>query len=70
MRRFGNDDGEFVEGYIEPLIKALREQPMIKFVPENKEIMELYERRHELQEMIESYEEDPDRMEHGQAFQR
>ncbi|KAM0140410.1 hypothetical protein ACHAP3_002714 [Botrytis cinerea] len=70
MRRFGNNDGEFVEGYIEPLIKALREQPMIKFVPENKEIMELYERRHELQEMIESYEEDPDLMEHGQAFQR
>ncbi|TGO49328.1 hypothetical protein BCON_0213g00050 [Botryotinia convoluta] len=68
MRRFGNDDEEFVEGYIEPLIKVLREQPMIKCVSENKEIMELYERRHELQEIIQRYEEDPDLMEHGQAF--
>ncbi|KAF7951434.1 hypothetical protein EAE96_006744 [Botrytis aclada] len=68
MRRFGNDEEKFVEGYIEPLIKVLREQPMVKCNPKNKEIMELYERRHELEEMIQSYEEIPNLMEHGQAF--
>ncbi|TGO64594.1 hypothetical protein BOTNAR_0086g00340 [Botryotinia narcissicola] len=59
---------EFVENYIKPLINLLRGQPMIKCVTENKEIMELYERRHELEEMIQSYEEDPNLLEHGQAF--
>lgn len=68
MQRFENNEKEFVENYVEPLIDLLREQPMIKCVPENKEIMELYERRHELEEMIRSFEEDPNVMEHGQAF--
>ncbi|THV46610.1 hypothetical protein BGAL_0373g00160 [Botrytis galanthina] len=68
MQRFENNEKEFVENYIKPLIDLLREQPMIKCVPENKEIMELYERRHELEEMIQSFEEDPNVMEHGQAF--
>ncbi|KAF7884343.1 uncharacterized protein EAF02_004679 [Botrytis sinoallii] len=68
MRHFENDEEQFVENYINPLIKLLREQPMIKCAPENKEIMELYERRHELEELIQSYEEDPNLMEHRQAF--
>ncbi|TEY32900.1 hypothetical protein BOTCAL_0708g00020 [Botryotinia calthae] len=70
MRRFGNDEKKFVEGYIKPLIEALKDQPMINCIPENKEVMELYERRHELKEMIESYKKDPNLMEHGQAFLR
>ncbi|KAF7951088.1 uncharacterized protein EAE97_002639 [Botrytis byssoidea] len=68
MQRFENGEKEFVENYIKPLINLLREQPMIKCVPENKEIMELHGRRHELEEMIQSYEEDPSLLEHGQAF--
>ncbi|KAF7912895.1 uncharacterized protein EAF01_001916 [Botrytis porri] len=68
MRRFENDEKEFVERYIKPLIELLRAQPTIKCIPENKEVMELYERRHELEELIKRYEEDPNLMVHGEEF--
>lgn len=70
MAQFGNDDERFINNWFIPYMKMLKEElPVVEYTPENMEIVKLWEKKHDYEEMMKTYLNDKDTLrKHGQGF--